>query len=999
METTTTATARHQLCAVDLLVSDEDYGSSRTREIAMDPDFDPVTEDPEVEDSDKPASSSRTERLVVQGAATGTKKWTASKGKPATAAADDERSRRRLQGNQASVDVKPSKKLARGATRAAADIEDELSRWRDEVASLRDELALVREEKRELESAFRRLDQEIGNGYNLVERKEKELRIAELLTKNQKVAQLLEKELLEKKALQTAHAELQQDCERGQEQLALLRQVLQSAETKNAALLEANQQLTATNALTQEHAAQLQDQCTRLQMKVMDSSSGQRAAIAEYEDRIRSWEVRFTELQRRLEDKTQALRLEQERSKALELELEHYAEQKDAMEREMTSTHERLIQMNGAMTAMQATVEASVPETTRSSMAQKMRERVRLLEEELLSKNRQLDGLRAQIDERLTVDCKRASHRRDRRRLAGGDAASEINSLTRRIATLSDRLKRAEDARDHKTRCLDVLLGLLPSLLQQLDAMQDAVAATNESNAILKSAVAQLQGTEREQDEDGDSSKSAVALAREAFVLSPPYDPELLMGFGLCKAFESSVGPVPRVASVAPFHVVTGSTTSVEASDKSVACFCVQAESGDASGRSFLNRCKINPFLQLVQGNAHQKRRHANVVAQLVEKIAELLSRHRDALHRHATETAFFKAAMATTEREVRQLHARVKLFEAEEAAALSRRGRSADADFRQRLLIRCIDLLSSCSAERQTTFLTQPDLSSDLMVLQTGDGQCHAMLEGSVHLDLSQCSLGDADLEPLLLKISVSGLRVRELRLDGNAFTDDGAATLAAFLETCPPSLKHVDLSSNPHITAFGLSRIRDGLARNVRFQQVAADASGETLRALTVNQLFDDGGVSTTALTVVLPRLQRRMSDGQERKAAELTQQLEARGVVSKKASLRQAEAAYRPRSSSDASTTSRPKSAAVAVRAKGRASRSDQREQTLRTLDAAIRRASQPAAPELSRRRAFSVTQMQQLLSRSARATATPAMARRLAKMQFAQSHLSTIRGLKR
>jgi hypothetical protein len=35
--------------------------------------------------------------------------------------------------------------------------------------------------------AFRRLDQEIANGYNLTERKEKELKIAELLAKNQKV--------------------------------------------------------------------------------------------------------------------------------------------------------------------------------------------------------------------------------------------------------------------------------------------------------------------------------------------------------------------------------------------------------------------------------------------------------------------------------------------------------------------------------------------------------------------------------------------------------------------------------------------------------------------------------------------------------------------------------------------------------------------------------------------------------------------------------------------
>ncbi|GLE04194.1 hypothetical protein PINS_up013105 [Pythium insidiosum] len=184
---------------------------------------------------------------------------------------------------------------------------------------------------------------------------------------------MLEKELLEKKALQATNAELQRDGERLQEQLTLLRQVLQSMESKNAALLEANEQLTTNNALTQEHAAKLQEECTRLQIKILDSSSGQQAAVTEYEERIRSWETRFAELQRRLDDRTQSLRLEQERSKALQLELEHYAEQKDAMEREMTSTHERLIKMNGAMATMQATVEAAAPETTGSTAAQKVR--------------------------------------------------------------------------------------------------------------------------------------------------------------------------------------------------------------------------------------------------------------------------------------------------------------------------------------------------------------------------------------------------------------------------------------------------------------------------------------------------------------------------------------------------------------------------------------------------------------------------------------------------
>jgi hypothetical protein len=49
------------------------------------------------------------------------------------------------------------------------------------------EVEHAREEKLELEECFRRLDCEIADGYNLSARKEKEIRIAELQTKNQKV--------------------------------------------------------------------------------------------------------------------------------------------------------------------------------------------------------------------------------------------------------------------------------------------------------------------------------------------------------------------------------------------------------------------------------------------------------------------------------------------------------------------------------------------------------------------------------------------------------------------------------------------------------------------------------------------------------------------------------------------------------------------------------------------------------------------------------------------
>lgn len=57
----------------------------------------------------------------------------------------------------------------------------------EELARVKLELAHAREEKLELEESFRRLDREIADGYNLSARKDKKIRIAELLTKNQKV--------------------------------------------------------------------------------------------------------------------------------------------------------------------------------------------------------------------------------------------------------------------------------------------------------------------------------------------------------------------------------------------------------------------------------------------------------------------------------------------------------------------------------------------------------------------------------------------------------------------------------------------------------------------------------------------------------------------------------------------------------------------------------------------------------------------------------------------
>lgn len=66
-------------------------------------------------------------------------------------------------------------------------LQHEVERLREDMARWKRELKHVQEEKSEVEEAFRRLDREVASGYNLAERREKELKIAELITKNQKV--------------------------------------------------------------------------------------------------------------------------------------------------------------------------------------------------------------------------------------------------------------------------------------------------------------------------------------------------------------------------------------------------------------------------------------------------------------------------------------------------------------------------------------------------------------------------------------------------------------------------------------------------------------------------------------------------------------------------------------------------------------------------------------------------------------------------------------------
>ncbi|DBA03900.1 TPA: hypothetical protein N0F65_004590, partial [Lagenidium giganteum] len=204
------------------------------------------------------------------------------------------------------------------------------------------------EEKQALEQAFRRLDQEISSGYNLAERKEKELRIAELLTKNQK---MLEKELKQQEALRNANDDLQGQVRKLQEQLALVNSVLMTVDAQHTAVMEANATLSASYAHATDTIEQLQGQVHILHAKLMDSSQ-QRQQFTEYEAKIALWEKKANDLEHEYTGQQQQVEL-------LKQQIGQLMDNKAALEAELTRAHDQLIHMSAAVRSLEARLEVS----------------------------------------------------------------------------------------------------------------------------------------------------------------------------------------------------------------------------------------------------------------------------------------------------------------------------------------------------------------------------------------------------------------------------------------------------------------------------------------------------------------------------------------------------------------------------------------------------------------------------------------------------------------
>lgn len=169
---------------------------------------------------------------------------------------------------------------------------------------------------------------------------------------------MLEKEVNVQNALRAANAELQMQVSSQQDQLVLLNQVLSATESKHSALEEAHNELIKSHALAQETIEKLQDSIHRLQTAMMDNKA-QREQLNAYESKIQTWERKYVELSRQLEQERQERRSLQEREQALTQDMEQALEKTHTLEKEVTDAHDQMIRMSVVMKAMEARIEAS----------------------------------------------------------------------------------------------------------------------------------------------------------------------------------------------------------------------------------------------------------------------------------------------------------------------------------------------------------------------------------------------------------------------------------------------------------------------------------------------------------------------------------------------------------------------------------------------------------------------------------------------------------------
>lgn len=420
-----------------------------------------------------------------------------------------------------------------------------------------------------------------------------------------------------------------------------------------------------------------------------------------------------------------------------------------------------------------------------------------------------------------------------------------------------------------------------PYLLQQLDALQDKFMAAAESNEILKSALEQMQqplvesGFEdyaRGRNSHNDhlastqrhptlSSEMYLRLARENYLLSAPYQVDLLTGYTGAAAFTdfpAYTSTQQKAKRFPPFRVVSVVKRSENQGDEDAehnkedaVVLAIVADANDVNGASYLNRSKINAFLQFIQGKA-AKTKFKEIV---FTKLAELITKLRGLKTQFAVENTTQRATIQMLQREVDELKHKLRNSAASAGETFGdgqTTSQSNAALSRRKLLMKLIDLYAEKQQQhRQSTFLTQTAPSDVLISNALTFEPCERET-----FDISDCSLEDDEISEMLVKIQVSGVQFHELRLDLNALSDTGAQYLANFLEKCPPGIKVVSVDGNSAITYHGIETLKRGLLRNPSVHRIEVDPSGQIVDALAAQDEYELHGRPTVALRLFLPK-----------------------------------------------------------------------------------------------------------------------------------------------
>lgn len=162
----------------------------------------------------------------------------------------------------------------------------------------------------------------------------------------------MEKELKARDELRASHAELLTQHQSQSEQLTLLNGVFANLETKHMSLEDEHAALKTNFEAAQIAIETLQDDVNQMQTKLIHSGS-QQQRFAEYEVKIQTWERKYLDMERKYTDRDHRVQI-------LTQEVKSLLENKEDLEKEVSSAHDQMIRMNGLVKTMEAKLEASL---------------------------------------------------------------------------------------------------------------------------------------------------------------------------------------------------------------------------------------------------------------------------------------------------------------------------------------------------------------------------------------------------------------------------------------------------------------------------------------------------------------------------------------------------------------------------------------------------------------------------------------------------------------